>query len=100
MPGDLIAGDRHVVNPALVDLRDQFTEGDVSARRALTRLLEKHEERQHQQPDDPPESKRPEIFLHVKPDMETLPSRMIPGQRSIRLLSYMGMAGAFARQSR
>ncbi len=33
-PDDLIASDRHVVNAALVDLREQFAEGDVAGRRA------------------------------------------------------------------
>ncbi len=54
MAGDLIAGDGHVVHAALIDLGEQFTEGDVADRRALPRLLKQHDERDDQQADDCP----------------------------------------------
>ena len=54
MAGDLVAGDRHVMHAALVDLGQQFAEGDVANWRALSRLLEEHDERHDQQADDCP----------------------------------------------
>ena len=54
MAGDLVTGDRHVMHAALVDLGQQFAEGDVANWRALSRLLEEHDERHDQQADDCP----------------------------------------------
>jgi hypothetical protein len=55
------------MDAALVDLREQFAEGDVTDRSPLTRLLEQHDERHDEQPDDRPESDVPEVCVHVEP---------------------------------
>ncbi len=79
MTGDLVAGDRHVMHAALVDLRQQFAEGDVADWRALARLLEQHDERHDQQADDGPEGEVPEVCVHIAPVMETFARGPIPG---------------------
>ena len=41
-----------------------YTIGDVADRRSLTGLLEQHDQRNDQQPDDGPKGKVPEIRVH------------------------------------
>ena len=86
MAGDLIAGDRHVMNAALIDLRKQLAEGNIADRRALARLLKQHDERDHQQADDGPEREVSEVCVHREACREPL-GRAYPPQRSGRWLN-------------
>ena len=61
---DFIAGDRHVMNAALIDLREQLAERNVPDRRSLARLLEQHHQRHNQQADDGPQGEVPEVCVH------------------------------------
>ena len=44
MTGDLVAGDRHLANMALIDLVQELAEGDILRRHMLARVLEQHDQ--------------------------------------------------------
>ncbi len=67
MTVDLIAGDRHFPNMALIDLVQELAEGDVLRRRPLSRVLEQHDQRNDKQEYDHPKCKIPEIRIHLRP---------------------------------
>jgi hypothetical protein len=66
MPGNLIAGDRHLADVTLVNFVKKLTEGNVLRRHALPRVLKQHNERDDQQDCDYPKGKIPEIRIHLR----------------------------------
>jgi hypothetical protein len=67
MSRDLVSGDRHVMHASLIDLRQEFAEGDVADLRSLSRLLKQHYQRRDEQPYDGPERYVSEVRVHVRP---------------------------------
>ena len=66
MPGNLIAGDRHLADVALVNFVQKLAEGDVLRRHPLPRILKQHDERDDEQDYDYPKGKIPEIRIHLR----------------------------------
>ena len=67
MAGDLVAGDRHVANIALVDILQELAEGDLLRLRLAPRVLEQHDQRNDEKKNDDPEGEVPEIRIHNRP---------------------------------
>ncbi len=78
MACDFVSCDRYVVNAALIDLRQKFAKRNIAYLRSLSRLLEQHHQRQHEQSYDCPKRDVPEVRVHVEPMREALASGTIP----------------------
>ncbi len=65
MAGDLRAGDRHVLDPTLIDVGQKLAVVDLLGGDALAGLLEQHDQSHDQQNDDHPKGEIPEIRIHL-----------------------------------
>ena len=105
MPGNLITGDRHFADVALIDLVEKLAEADVLRRGALPRVLEQHHQGDDQQKNDDPERKIPEIRIHLRPATGNSPHRAriacsltrLPGSAGLNF--NVGLAGVVAKGS-
>ncbi len=87
MPADLIAGDGHVMDAALIDLRQQFAEGDVASDRALVALIEQHGQSDGEQRDNREYHEGLVIQFHHDLRRTVLPAAgRLPHRRRVSLL--------------
>ncbi len=77
MAGDLIAGDGHFAHMARVDLGQQLAEADVLRGRALSRVLEQHHQRHHEQDNDHPQCEVTKIRIHFQVLMQAKQARRL-----------------------
>ena len=65
MPGDLVAGDGHILDVAAIDLGEQLREADLVAADLDARRLEQVEERDQEQADKHPDDEVTEVRIHA-----------------------------------